>query len=130
MLAVFGAALAGLTGALFVILLVHGCARPGGLLRGDFDAAVWRSNSIEERIDGNCGRDNPRGDMVDDLVGDHLRRGMSRDEIRSLLGSPDRTGSGWDYCLGMWSGFRIDYDWLSLSFDKGDRLTSWSVWQD
>jgi hypothetical protein len=56
--------------------------------------------------------------MVDDLMGKNLEARMTRIYVRKLPGRPDRgeKRGSWDYCLGMWSGFRVDYDWLSLDF--------------
>jgi hypothetical protein len=72
--------------------------------------------------------------MIDDLTASHLHRGMAKTAVRDLLGPPGEIGfsdaGAYDYCLGMWSGFGIDYEWLSLFFDRQGRLAEWSVWQD
>jgi hypothetical protein len=45
-----------------------------------------------------------RADMVDDLIDNHLRPGMSLNRVRALLGPPDEdSGSRWKYWLG-WDG--------------------------
>jgi hypothetical protein len=67
---------------------------------------------------------NPRGRMaysVRDLL---LESRMTREEVIELLGPPE-VGSeshSIQYLLGAWSGFRIDYDFLVISFDEDDRV--------
>jgi len=82
-----------------------------------FDSTVWKS------YHKNMDHDNPRGQMVDDLF-NHLRKGFSREEITRLLGEPDLEVSDnlFSYNLGMWSGFRMDYDSFDLEFDNSGKL--------
>jgi len=69
--------------------------------------------------------DNPRGQMAYHLRDKVLEEGMSIEEVRSLLGEPDyaETDHSLQYNLGMWSGFRIDYDSFDIYFDEDGRFT-------
>jgi hypothetical protein len=82
-----------------------------------FDSTAWKS------YHKNMDHDNPRGQMVDDLF-NHLRKGFSREEITRLLGEPDLEvkDNFFSYNLGMWSGFRMDYDSFDLEFDNSGKL--------
>ncbi|MGH7167453.1 MAG: hypothetical protein ACREII_02875 [Nitrospiraceae bacterium] len=83
-----------------------------------FDPVVWKASSKDRNPD------NPRGQMYEDLVKNHLRAGMTQPEVIALLGHGDEAERQdfISYNLGMWSGFRVDYDTLDLSFDRGGRL--------
>ncbi len=62
--------------------------------------------------------------MFDDLIKNHLRKNMSKDEVVALIGKPDyedRT-EFFSYKLGFWSGFRIDLDTLDLEFSRDGKL--------
>ncbi len=83
-----------------------------------FDRDLWQS------CYGSDGRDNPRGQMFDDLRKNYLRKNMSKDEVIALIGKPDCEDRAEfsSYKLGFWSGFRIDLDTLDLEFSKEGRL--------
>ena len=83
-----------------------------------FDNTVWAA--FHESIDP----DNPRGEMYEDLTDNVLRTGMDRTAIINLLGPPDHKEEAHliSYNLGMWSGFRIDYDTLDLELDGKGKL--------
>ena len=58
-----------------------------------FDRASW----IRAKPDGYCAKSR-RGRMVDDLVHNRLRPGMSMASVRALLGAPDDISDGvWSY---------------------------------
>jgi hypothetical protein len=84
-----------------------------------FDAAVWKS------FNNNDDPDNPRGQMFDDLTKSYLKKGLPKKGIEALLGPADLKSENyfWSYNLGMWSGFRMDYDSLDLKFDHDGKLT-------
>lgn len=90
-----------------------------------FDRSVWLA------MHGSQDRDNPRGPMARDVQRILLEAKMSRAQVREMLGSPDghETPSLWQYTLGMWSGFRIDYDSLDVHFDDRGRATKVRVVQ-
>lgn len=90
-----------------------------------FDQTVWVS--YHDSTDP----DNPRGNMVSNLQKKYLQLGMSKQEVLRLLGEPDYEESStvYKYNLGVWSGFRIDYDSLDVHFDSSGRLTHTQVVQ-
>ena len=83
-----------------------------------FERSVWIKNQ------NNMNPDNPRGEMYKDLVENKLKIGMTKDEIIALFGKADfKTEKRFlSYNLGMWSGFRMDYDSLDLEFDDQNQL--------
>jgi len=86
-----------------------------------FDAKIWNSYANSEEANS------PRGPMTNDLIENHLKPGMDRQSVESLLGKEDSyQGQGCTgYTLGMWSGLAIlDYDVLHVCFDSSDRLVS------
>lgn len=77
-------------------------------------------------------RDYTRCQMISDLFGSHLERGMSKSEVESLLGLPDEviSSSGrYKYFLGYCSGFGIDVDILEISFDIDGKVNSFHHYQ-
>jgi hypothetical protein len=84
-----------------------------------FDRAVWI------RFRNNDDPDNPRAQMVSDLLRNHLHQGMSQSEVIELLGEPEEkpNRNHYEYVLGMWSGFRVDYDVLEVDFDSAGRVS-------
>jgi len=87
-----------------------------------FDKDVWLKNQ-------NSKSDNPRFDMVDDLVKNYLERGMERKEIVQLLGLPTYDTAEYvfeySYQIGSNSGFNIDPYFLVIEFDsKGQMIDS------
>ena len=74
-----------------------------------FVQQVW----VEADPDGECGA---RYGMVDDLLANHLRPGMTRPEVITLLGVPQDPDYG--YMLGCW----IDCDWVTVEFGEDDRV--------
>lgn len=83
-----------------------------------FERSVWMENH------DNMDPDNPRGEMYKDLVEKKLKKGMTKEEIIELLGEADiKTEERFlSYNLGMWSGFKMDYDSLDLEFDNKNQL--------
>jgi len=83
-----------------------------------FDKQVWLK--FEKVYD----MDNPRGQMVSDLIDNFLKKGMNKQEVVKILGKPDfeKSENVFKYNLGMWSGYRVDCDSLDIEFDKTNRL--------
>ncbi|MEO7454108.1 MAG: hypothetical protein ABIV13_05030, partial [Fimbriimonadales bacterium] len=122
------------------VLLVIGCRLLPYKIRGagplslfdqpwnelPFDSTAWKSKELYGMSPNNDpGADMKRGLMLDDLVDEHIRLGMTMDLARELLGEPDSPGNSgrrWTYELGMWSGFRFEMDFLVLRFDEEGRL--------
>ncbi len=87
-----------------------------------FDRAVWISRPELE------GSDTPRSRMVSDVMHRYLKPGMSRQQVRELLGKPDST-SQFDtenhregYGLGHIGAFGIDPSILVLQYDVSGKL--------
>ena len=82
-----------------------------------FVQRVW----TEADPDGDCGA---RGGMVDDLLTNHLRVGMTRADVETLLGPPEDPDYG--YMLGCW----IDCDWVAVEYDPSGHLINATRYQD
>lgn len=116
-------------GSLLVAPLALGFLRYGSPLeyfrRRAFDSQTWRA----------AGSEDDRIRMVDDLVDDVLRVGMTKDEIEALLGLPTQTSKfrDWDlvYRLGMErSLFNIDSEWLVVRFGAEGKVTEFRIVRD
>jgi hypothetical protein len=100
-----------------------------------FESGAWASAAGHDDPDP---VHNPRGIMLRSLLRDHPLRGLSEAEVSGLLGCPDSTDpvSGvpvgrretWNYFVGYYSGFRMDADFLSLTFRDG-KVVTWRIWQ-
>ncbi len=89
--------------------------------RDAFDAELWQAQRGKDE------RHNPRGGMVVDLLQTHLRVGMSRTEVRRLLGEPDqRHGSSDVYELGV-SPYGIDFEYLLIDYDSAGQVTQLGI---
>jgi hypothetical protein len=108
----------------------------------DFDQKAWLEREVYDLGSGIQGSSSlKRGMMLQDLCNNHLRKGMHKEEVRKLLGTPENQGKGpgfglehlpanqWTYDLGSWSGFRVDGDFLTIIFDKENRLDFFTSWQ-
>jgi hypothetical protein len=80
-----------------------------------FDATLWQAANIEEV-------DNPRCLMQRDLEQNHLKLGMTRAQVNTLLGEPQSNEKVLSYYLGFCSPFGIDGESLELEFDDRDKL--------
>lgn len=91
---------------------------------GDLQFTSERWKAVDAKVPGN-----PRGAMLSDLIETHQLVGLTRDEIKALLGPPDHIsgGSDWQYYLGAYSGFQVDEDILVIEFNGGERVTAWRV---
>ena len=90
----------------------------------EFDKVTW------EKFSENMEPDNPRGEMFENLTEQHLKTGMTKSEVIKLLGKPDfrEEKDFLSYNIGMWSGYRIDYDSLDLKFnEKGELIEFYRV---
>ena len=113
-----------LAGAATALLRARDGAAPGRR----FDPAAWRAGGAVSALGYS-----PRSRMVDDLVRNRLKAGMSRSAVYSLLGEPDyrsemdrRSGIA-RYYVGRGSGTDMDPDSLVLGFSTGEALVSVSV---
>lgn len=88
--------------------------------RRQFSAAAWHGDAP-----------GARAAMVGSLLGNHLRPGLTRDEVIGLLGYPESFGSGaaWDrvylYNMGNEADWpwRMDDVWLAIRFDARGRVS-------
>jgi len=87
----------------------------------EFDKVEW------QKYYKDMNPNNPRGEMFESLADDYLKQGMSKSEVIQLLGTPDlkEQDNFLSYNLGMWSGFRMDYDSLDLKFSETDTLVEY-----
>lgn len=69
--------------------------------------------------------ENPRGRMVVSLRARLIDSQLSQREVLELLGAPEfENRDGFlSYNLGMWTGFRIDYDSLDIHFGDDGRVS-------
>jgi hypothetical protein len=81
----------------------------------NFDAALWQTSTSD-------GQDTPRCLMRNDLEQNHLKFGMTRVEVNTLLGETQSNGKVLNYYLGFCNPFGIDGESLALEFDDGDKL--------
>lgn len=73
-----------------------------------------------------------RGPMYLSLKRNHLQMGTRKETVIDLLGTAKAIQSDpscTDYELGMCSGFRIDYDWLRICYDRDNKVTAVSHYQ-
>jgi hypothetical protein len=76
-----------------------------------FDAIAWQTSSTDEQ-------DSPRCLMQADLEQNHLNLGMSKAEVKTLLGEGETTENGLSYYLGFCNPFGIDGMGLGLEFEN------------
>lgn len=95
-----------------------------------FDAGIWRQNPANADVMWP-----PRLCMVDDLLKKHDLHGWKRSKVEKLLGHPDLTE--WEkegqmvYRLGPERGlFRIDSEWLVITLDGKERVTTYVLARD
>ena len=94
-----------------------------------FDTATWKT-SLAAKDD-----DPIRLRMVDDLLSHHPLRGMSRDEVASMLGTPPKTDYFRDYDFVYWLGpergfISIDSEWLGIKFGRDGRVSDARLLRD
>lgn len=82
-------------------------------------------------VSGESARTCYRGGMARDIENRVLVPGMARHEVEALLGTPQHVDltRGFQYTLGMCSGFRMDYDVLHVFFDGEEMLTRTAILQ-
>jgi hypothetical protein len=103
------------------LFLVSGCGRE--FSTRPFDPASWRAEG--ER----------RGEMVDDLLAEHLSVGMSRADVERLLGRPDAVYPGLTrndamtlYQIGWY--YETEGEDLTLQYQRGSLRTIILPWRD
>jgi hypothetical protein len=97
------------------------------LRRRPFDAAAWKG---EKTLTNDV-----RIRMVDDLLRHHNFRGMTREQLTTILGESDKTGyfKEWNmvYWLGPERGFiSIDSEWLVFRLDSEYKVKDYRIVRD
>lgn len=84
----------------------------------NFDAELWRAQWNTDK------RDNPRINMIVELEREVLKKGMHRELVREILGSPERIQGNSDlYDLGV-SPYGIDYEQLVIQYDQQNKVVN------
>jgi hypothetical protein len=87
-----------------------------------FDAEAWRAGAGADPAAASLSSVNPRLEMAQSVMDDHLVSGMPRATVLELLGPPDLVqGTALHYVLGV-NPYHIDPDGLVIVFDPDDRL--------
>jgi hypothetical protein len=108
-------------------LLFFGVDIQERLNRRNFDPIEWQS---QESFTNDI-----RIKMVDDLLRRHTFKGMTRKQVVSIIGEPDKTEyfKEWDlvYWLGPERGFfGIDSEWLVFKMDNHKKITVVAIVRD
>lgn len=87
-----------------------------------YDKNIWVKNEHQNT-------DNPRFDMMEDLMKNYLLKGTSSDKVFELLDKPkdidtNQLGIHWTYPIGSNPGFHIDPYYLVIDFDSTGNLTA------
>lgn len=115
-----------------VVALVLVIAYELGLLGSPFDDKIFvRSEWLASAH--NCEMRNPRGRMAEDLISNHLRIGMSKSDVRKLLGKSnnseyDETQNTDYYFLGGWGFMSIDGDYLIIRYNNAYQIKSTEIY--
>ena len=89
-----------------------------------FDRARWIA------VAGQGGVRNPRQRMVKDLMRRYLRNGMTKHEVRQLLGKPDYDSLYRDtdsYFIGVIGCLSVDASTLDVHYDKAGKVSRTQV---
>ena len=81
-----------------------------------FDELVWRAQHGTPALE----QENPRGAMVSELLHGRLTEGMTRDEVRRLLGPPeheDEQTDVWELGRSSWG---VSYEQLAVEYAGGE----------
>jgi hypothetical protein len=86
-----------------------------------FDQKAWIANPVN-----NGKHNNLRMEMSEDVMKNHLKKGMTRQQARKLLGKPDFLNS---YCSGKneCEGYSLGEYVLTLDFDSTGKLIKMDI---
>lgn len=95
--------------------------------RQRFDSVAWQSGQSRTNA--------VRIRMVDDLLRRHSFRGMTRDQVTTLVGEPDKTEYFRDWDMVYWLGpergvMSIDSEWLVFRLDGQKKITDYRIVRD
>jgi len=88
-----------------------------------FNPRIWTEQHGSEV------RNNPRRAMTTQLESEILRPGMSRSDVRAVLGAPERTEPRADVYLVGASPLGIDYEMYIIEYDDTDRVVKFFLRQ-
>lgn len=81
-----------------------------------FDEQLWKAQHGTPALQ----EENPRGAMAPELLHGRLTEGMTRDEVRRLLGPPEHEDELTDvYELGR-SSWGVSYEQIAVEYDGGE----------
>jgi hypothetical protein len=81
-----------------------------------FDELLWKAQHGSPALE----EENPRGAMLPELLNERLTEGMTRDEVRRLLGPPEHEDELTDvYELGR-SSWGISFEQLAVEYAGGE----------
>jgi len=94
-----------------------------------FEPAMWADEEALRQ------RPNLRRSMANDLMDNHLSKGMSRQDVIALIGHPTDTGHFQDrdlvYRLGDEGGYiSVDSAWLVIDLDEAGKVTGFETVTD
>ena len=108
----------GFVAAIFVLavsLFIFGPSINSYVQEVPFNSDQWKAN-LENH-------NNLKQKMVPDLLSRYTLKGMSKDEIETLLGKPSQTAYFKDYDYVYWlgpeKGMGVDSEWLGIKFENG-----------
>lgn len=103
--------------SLVLLILLPGCSD----MSDRFDAKLWQAQHNSTAFD------NPRAGQIESLQRDHMRAGMSRADVRALLGEPEASTPGMDrYALGV-APLGIDPQTYVIRYDDSGRVAGFKV---
>lgn len=86
-----------------------------------FDDVLWRDQYQK------FNHDNPRSGMISDLEQEVLRKGMSQETVREILGPPEQTEGNMDlYDLGA-SPVGVDYEQYVIEYDDDQKVVRFFI---
>lgn len=96
-----------------------------------FDAKLWNDPEWRSSLSIESHYHSIRQRMVDDLLAHHLHAGLTKDEVLALIGPKDENprykgpdSGAWIYGLGAQRGMPVDDEWLFVTFDTSERMSS------
>lgn len=87
-----------------------------------FDSTAWKVATYQQRAP-----------MARDLICNHLPAGVTKSEVKDLLGegvpidAQDRQGETWSYYIGCWYEVGLDSAFVYVHFDVNGRLISAAI---
>lgn len=115
--------------AICLLILLLPCTYFGLIMSKNYSISLFNEERWTKKPD-------ERVYMVDNLLYKYKLKGMTKDEVKKLLGEPTKTEyfktpSNFVYYLGPERGFiRIDSEWLTIDFDDKGMVNSFGIARD